>query len=297
MEFKSITGLLFETIERKKESKGLFFKNRNQNWVGITYSEFRQMIMATASVLIDSEITKNDNICIFSQNMPSWSVVDFAIQCCNAVSVPIYPTASVGQVAYIINETEAKIVFAGEQEQYDKTVEAASGLKCLEKIVVFDDTVRLNDKISSVYFKDFFSTFKDNPHEEKISQNIKLIQADDILTILYTSGTTGEPKGVMLTHECFAEIIRIHILRLTLREDEISLAFLPLSHIFERGWTTLILLQGYQNYFLLNPKEIIDEIKIVRPTIMCTVPRFFEKTYAAVLGTVEKFFSFEKELV
>lgn len=296
MEFKSVAASLLETINTKKSKKGLYYKNSENSWEPMTYGEFGLMITATANSLSDYGTGYDDKVCIFSQNMPEWSVVDFALQFLRAVSVPVYPTASVSQALYIVKETEARIIFVGQEEQFGKALQLLPQAGCIEKIVVFDEKVDLKNEPHSIYFKDFISQRKVNPDHETIAKSVSGILPDDILTIIYTSGTTGEPKGVMLSHECFVEMIRIHNVRLTMKEDDISLAFLPLSHIFERGWTNFILSQGYVNYFLLNIKEIINELKVVKPTLMCAVPRFFEKSYAGVFATVDNFSSVKKKI-
>jgi long-chain acyl-CoA synthetase len=113
-------------------------------------------------------------------------------------------------------------------------------------------------------------------------------QEQDLCSILYTSGTSGEPKGVMLSVGNFMHCIRIHDLRINISDADVSLCFLPLSHIFERGWTFIALSKGMTSYYLRNPKEVVDAVQVVKPTVMCSVPRFFEKTYEGVNAKIAK---------
>jgi len=296
MEFKSIIQTLLETLEKNPTKKALFYQDNNRHWKGISFGETKELIFKTAKSMLSYGIVEGSNVAIFSQNMPQWSITDFAIQMIHGVSVPIYPTVSTTQTEYIIHETQASLIFVGEQEQYDKTIELISRLNCIKKIVVFDENVQLKEKNLSVYYHDFIESSDIDITDEVVISRIKKINPDDILTIIYTSGTTGEPKGVMLSHECFSEMIRIHKVRLSYYENDVSLCFLPLSHIFERGWTTFILINGMQNYFLKNPKEIIVAVSEVKPTLLCAVPRFFEKTYSAVFAQLDKFPPFKKKI-
>ena len=163
-----------------------------------------------------------------------------------------------------------------------------SKVPTLRKIIAFDGSIKLSPSTTSQYFSDFIIKTK-TPESEQVLETL-LSEADskDLCTIIYTSGTSGEPKGVMLSVANFIHCVNIHDLRISISDEDVSLCFLPLSHIFERGWTFITLSSGLTNYYLRNPKEVVDAVRVVKPTIMCSVPRFFEKTYEGVNAEIAK---------
>lgn len=237
-------------------------------------------------------IKEQENIATYTQNTPEVLILDFAAYYNRAVIVPLYPTSSVEQVEYILNETEARYIFVGEQAQYDNALLAMKNCAALRQIVVLDKHVKLSaEDTQSIYFMDFMAigTTADAAAAEEVERRRSAGQPDDLATLIYTSGTTGEPKGVMLTQSNYAEAMRIHQQRLVRCTDkDLSMCFLPLTHIFERGWTYFCLTAGIRVAINLRPKDIQDTLKEVRPTIMCSVPRFWEKVYTAIQEKVSR---------
>jgi long-chain acyl-CoA synthetase len=287
-----IKGTLYTILQRNIEKYGLkpalYYESPDKKWMGISWFEMGAKIMDTAKALLEMQINTGDRIALFSQNMPEWTITDYAIQAIRAVSVPLYATTSIQQALYILDETETKILFVGEQEQYDKALKIAKNARTIKKIVVFSSETILSDEFDSSYYTDFCKTGNNPVNSTTLKQRIDEGNNNDLLTIIYTSGTSGEPKGVMLSQSNLLFCIEIHKKRVILNDSDISMCFLPLSHIFERGWTFVVLSSGITNYYLKNPKEVIDKIREVKPNLMCAVPRFFEKTYTAVLNTLEK---------
>jgi long-chain acyl-CoA synthetase len=288
--------ILKKNIEKYKSRKVLFSENKDGQWTGISWIEFGEKVEATAKALLELSVNVGDRIAIFSQNMPEWTITDYAIQAIRGVSVPLYATSSVSQALYILDETETKFIFAGEQDQYNKAIEIAKKSKSVKKIIVFDSGVALSNEFDSVYFSDFCKTGNNETNQSILKQRTDEGDITDLLTIIYTSGTSGEPKGVMLHQSNLIFCIEIHKKRLVLKDTDISMCFLPLSHVFERGWTFVILSNGISNYYNRNPREIVNKIKVVKPNLMCAVPRFFEKSYNVVLSTVEKSSPLKKKI-
>jgi long-chain acyl-CoA synthetase len=247
-----------------------------------------QSIEDTAKALIANGVKPGDKVAIMSRNMPEWTISDYAIQLVRAVSVPLFSSTSVAQAEYMIHETECVLFMAGEQEQYDVARELIQKVPSLSKIVVFDRAVQLDKSVSSEYFSDFQSTGRLGSYADQLQILSAEAHEQDLCTIIYTSGTSGEPKGVMLSLANFLHCLHIHDLRLNVDDTDVSLCFLPLSHIFERGWTFNVLSKGMVSYYLRNPKEVVDVVRVVKPTIMCSVPRFFEKTYEGVNAEIAK---------
>ncbi|MGZ5188688.1 MAG: AMP-binding protein, partial [Kaistella sp.] len=249
---------------------------KKEVWKEIHWKDFRRMVFKTANALKEAGISENDKVAIYSDNSAEWIVFDLAILSLGGVTVPIYSTNNGPQAEYIINDAEAKLILVGNQEQYDAAFEILNKENTLQQIVVSKKAIWIK-KDRSIYFEDFI---------KKADEHFEIVQKedDDLATIIYTSGTTGVPKGVMLTHGNFHQCIVAHFEFFKFKnfENETSLAFLPLTHVFERSWTLLALFGGAKVYFLENTKLIAHALTEVKPTMMCAVPRFYQKIYAGV---------------
>jgi long-chain acyl-CoA synthetase len=223
--------------------------------------------------------------------MPECLITDFAAYANRAVPVPMYATSSPAQVDFIINDASITTLFVGEQLQYNNAFIVQKNSFQLKRLIVFDRKVKLNpDDKTSIYFEDFLR-LGDNAHvETTVKVRMKAATAGDIATIIYTSGTTGNSKGVVLHHSTFQEAMRIHHVRLPIITDkETSMCFLPLTHIFEKAWTYLCLCCGLRVAINRDPKMIQQTLTEIHPTMMCNVPRFWEKVYTGVQEKIAGF--------
>ena len=278
-----------ELVHRQAEKYGSrtalkYRDNATGKWLKISWKEFSEKVMLTAKAMAEFGIKVQENIGVYSQNMPQCLYTDFGAYGNRVVSIPMYATNSPGQIEYIINDAKIRTLFVGEQLQYNNAFKVQKDSKYLERLVVFDPAVKMNpeDK-TSIYFDDFLR-LGDNAHAES-TVKIRMTEAvpEDLATIIYTSGTTGESKGVMLPHSCYLEAMRIHDVRLPLVTDkDLSMSFLPMTHIFEKAWCYYCLHKGVTIAINQDPKMIQKTLPEVHPTLMCNVPRFWEKVYAGV---------------
>lgn len=285
----NITNFLNTNTEKFPLKSAIGFKKKDE-WKEISWKMFRTMVFKTANALRNSGIQENDKVAIYSDNSAEWITFDLAILSLGAITVPIYATNNKEQTQYIIDDSEAKMILVGNQEQYDIVYEILQEKSSLCNIIVAKKMVWLKDNIG-VYLEDFI---------EKHSDELDIVPKtlDDLATIIYTSGTTGTPKGVMLSHGNFKNVFDAHYDFFNFKnfEKEHSLAFLPLTHIFERCWSIFCLYGGAKVSFLENPKSIAHALTEVRPTMMCAVPRFYQKIYTGVNDMVEKSSKIKKKI-
>ncbi len=261
-----------------------------RKWQKISWTEFAEKVMLTAKAMAEFGIKVQEKIGVYSQNMPQYLYTDFGAYSNRIVSIPMYATNSPEQVEYTINDSGIHTLFVGEQLQYNNAYIVQRRSQFLKRIIVFDHSVLFNpeDK-TSVYFDDFLR-LGDNSHAESVVKiRTKEAVPEDLATIIYTSGTTGVSKGVMLTHANYLEAMRTHSIRIPyISEKDVSMCFLPLTHIFEKGWTYYCLCQGVTIAINRDPKMIQQTLPEVKPTAMCNVPRFWEKVYAGVQERMQK---------
>lgn len=293
---KLLIDYFYENLTNYPEKEILYYQKTENNWLAYKWKEFGDNVIKTIEFLQTQNIKKGDNVAIFSRNMPEWTFIDYALQFVGAVSVPIYSTTSAVQAEYIINETKSKLVFIGEQEQYDVCMSFAKKNSFIDKVIVLDSEVKLTEKILSINYKNVLNQENKDIDISILNKLRKQHQLDDLVTILYTSGTSGEPKGVMLNNRQFAKCIVIHDKRLDTNQDDVSLSFLPLSHVFERGWLAFVISKNIKSYYLRNPRDVINSVAKVKPTLMCAVPRFFEKSYTATIQKVDEFSALKRKI-
>lgn len=258
---------------------------KDNNWLSISWSDFQQQIDQISLALLANHIDIQDKIGIFSHNMPRWTITDIGALQVRAVTVPIYATNTAKQAQFIINNADMKIIFVGDQEQYDQVLEIVDECPKLEKIVAMKSTIHLHEHAKSCHWQDFIE-MADEQYQAELQQRLDGKCLEDLFTLIYTSGTTGEPKGVMLDYTNLAHQLNAHDQTLKVDDTDVSLSFLPLSHIFERAWVAYVLHRGATNCYIEDTNQVRSALTEIRPTLMCAVPRFYEKIYTAILDKV-----------
>ena len=299
MELIHFSKLVAAKAKKQANRVALYYRDYSvAKWVEITWRELHEKVERVARALVTLGVKEEDRVAICSQNMPQALMVDFANYANRAISVPMYATASVQQIEYIVNDAEIEVLCVGEQIQYDNALEVIKNSKFLKHIVVFDPSVDLKGESRAMYFEDFMRKGDDQSLQKTVEKRTKAATDDDLAIIMYTSGTTGESKGVMLPHSCLLEAMRIHDQRLVhIKRSDTSMAFLPLTHIFERAWTYFCLWEDVKVYLNQRPSDIQNTLKEVRPTMLCAVPRFWEKIAAGVQLKIDTFSPFKKAMV
>ncbi|CRL62194.1 AMP-dependent synthetase/ligase [Proteus vulgaris] len=255
--------------------------------IEMSWKEVEKKTRALSNALLEMSVSVQENIGIFSQNTIDWSLADIASLQLRAVTVPLYATSSVEQAAYILNDANIRILFVGDQKQYDIASELLALCPQLEHIIVFNSDVVLNTNTPSCYLESLINNTQ-YQYDDVLAQRINECNLDDLFTLIYTSGTTGEPKGVMLDYTSLASQLYLHDERLSLSDKDVSLCFLPLSHVFERAWSFYVMHTGAVNVYLTDTHAVREAMSDIKPTVMCAVPRFYEKVYSAIQDKVSQ---------
>lgn len=268
-----------------------------KEWKKVSWNEFAKQTRRASMAMLALGVGIQEKIGIFSQNSLQYVFTDFGAWGIRACSVPFYATTSEETIAFMVNDAHIRFVFCGEQEQYDKALRVQHLSHSLEKIIVYDKRVIISTHDpSSMYFDDFLRMGDSGRYEERMEELKASATFEDLACILYTSGTTGNPKGVMLSQGQFHAAFIDNHKGLELSEEDRILNFLPFTHIFEKGWSLMALTEGSTLIINTNPHDVQDSMRETHPTCMCAVPRFWEKVYSGVFEKIEKASSMKQKL-
>lgn len=299
MQVKSHLSVLIHDLANKYGDKtALTFKKfGSDKWQSVSWNQFSLRVKQVSNALLNIGAKPHDKIAVFSQNCVHYLYTDFGAYGIKVCSIPFYATSSEQQIQYMINDGQVRFLFVGEQDQYDKAHRVFALCPSLERIIIFDSSVRISTHDpAALYFKDFIKLGENLPRQTEVEALYQSASMDDMANILYTSGTTGDSKGVMLTYGQYDAALRANDEVVPVSEKDRVINFLPFTHIFERGWAYLCLSEGAQLFINTYPHEIQESMRQVHPTCMSSVPRFWEKVYIAVKAKMDEAGPVQKKL-
>ena len=298
LSYQSIPAILRENAVKFGDKIAISFK-KSGVYTSLTYAQFYERVLLLARGLGKAGVKRGDKVAVFSENRLGWAISDFGIQSAGAITVPIYATNTGKQAAYVINHSEAKVVFVSTKAQYEKLLSVRDTIPNVELIVSYERYI--GDRTFPAFTQNQLSEIEaplTAEERNRIEQQIDAIRHDDIITIIYTSGTTGVPKGVILTQGNFLCDCDYGMRQLGgLGNNETFLSFLPLSHVLERtaGYYAA-LLSGNHIAFAEDAKKVMENMVEIRPTAMVSVPRLFEKIHSRILDSVHQSSPFKRNL-
>ena len=290
--------LIHKQAKKYGDKPALTFRSFGSlKWRTVSWNQFSLRVKQVSNALLNLGLKPQEAIGVFSQNCIQYLYTDFGAYGDRVVSIPFYATSSEQQIQYMVNDGAVRVLFVGEQEQYDKAHRISALCPTLERIVIFDRSVRISTHDpNALYFEDFIKLGEGLPRQSEVEALWKQASMDDLCNILYTSGTTGDSKGVQLTYGQYDAAFVANGKCVPIDERDKVIDFLPFTHIFERGFAYLALTQGCQLIVNTNPKEIQQSMCETHPTCMSAVPRFWEKVYIAVKTKMDNASAFQQKL-
>ncbi len=299
MQTKShLSVLIHDQAAKYGDREALLYKDfGGKTWKSCSWREFSRKVKVVSNAMLNLGVKVQENIGIFSQNSMQYIVCDFGAWGVRAVTIPFYATSSEQQIQFMINDAKVRFLFVGEQEQYDKAHRVFALCPTLERIIIYDSNVRISTHDpNALYFDDFLKLGDQLPRQTEVDALCSQASNDDVANILYTSGTTGNSKGVVLTHGQYRAAFEANDRAVAVTEDDRIMNFLPYTHIFEKGWALLCVTEGATLIVNTDPREVQQSMRETNPTSMCSVPRFWEKVYAGVQEKIDKANPVERKL-
>ncbi len=290
--------LVHEQAKKYGDREMLIYQDfGGKEWKSLSWNQVSQTVKQVSNALLNLGVKVQENIGIFSQNSVQYIECDFGAWGIRAVTIPFYATSSEQQIQFMVNDAKVRYLFVGEQDQYDKARRIFSLCPTLERIIVFDPLVHISTHDpNAVYFSDFLKLGENLPRQIEVEKLQEEASFDDVANILYTSGTTGDSKGVILTHGQFHAAMVANSKCVPVNEDDRIMNFLPYTHIFERGWAILCLYAGARMIVNTYPQQVQQSMRETHPTCMSAVPRFWEKVYMGVMDKIEHASAMQRKL-
>ena len=284
-----LSVLVHEQAKQYGDREEIIYKDfGGSEWKSLTWNQLSATVKQASNALLNIGVKVQENIGIFANNCAQYLYCDFGAWGVRAVTIPFYATSSEQQIQFMVNDAQVRFLFVGEQEQYDKAHRIFALCPSLERIIIFDKTVRISSHDpNALYFEDFLKLGEGLPRQSEVETLLKQASMDDLANILYTSGTTGDSKGVMLSHEQYYTALKGNQEVVPVDENDRVLNFLPFAHIFEKGWALLGMTVGARMIVNTYPQEVQQSMRETHPTSMSSVPRFWEKVYTGVMEKID----------
>lgn len=276
--------------KEKYNNDDILAKKVNGEWKTYSTDEYIRIVNDLSSGFLALGIQPNDKVAIIASNCPEWNFVDMALAQIQAISVPMYPTISKEDYAYIFNDAQVKVVFAGDKSILSKVLEAKESVPCVDKVYSFFESNLVP------FWEEVSQLGQQNPNPAKIKELSDAIKETDLLTLIYTSGTTGKPKGVMLSHKNVMSNAINATQVLPVPSKVRALSFLPLCHVFERTNLYIYQYSGASTYYAESLEAIGSNLKEVKPYMFSTVPRLLEKVFDKIMNTGEALTGIKRSL-
>ncbi len=284
---KSLADTFHQRIARNPLKAAMLRKVQGQ-WSPVTWRDYEIQAFRIGSALVNEGIKRGDRVAILSNSRPEWSFADLGTLCVGAVTIPVYPSITADDIHYILKDSGASLLFVEDANQAKKIAEILPSLSGLKRVVSFDS--KQSKEGNFVSLESWLAEtpgLAEKPSDAQLSEWRLLgstLQGGDLASIVYTSGTSGVPKGALLSHGNFLAFNEGAIQVLGMTEQDTTLLFLPLAHILGRCEQMLALGCGWTNAYAESLKSMMDNLTEVRPTVLVCVPRIYEKIYASVLG-------------
>jgi long-chain acyl-CoA synthetase len=284
-----LSTLVHDVAAQLGDREALIYKDfGGTEWKSYSWNEFAYYVSLVSNAMLNMGIKVQENVGIFSQNTVQYLFCDFGAWGIRATTIPFYATSSEQQIQFMVGDAKIRFLFVGEQEQYEKAHRVFSMCKTLEKIIVFDPAVHIDENdTTAMHFEEFLKMGEGLPRQSEVENLQKSATMDEIANILYTSGTTGDSKGVILTHGQYHAAMEANHKCVPVTENDRIMNFLPFTHIFEKGWKILCITCGARLIVNTHPMEVQQSMRETHPTCMSSVPRFWEKVYMGVQEKIE----------